>query len=65
MVVLSNVCDIYIYIYLLFRLFIDMHFETDHPMGVGAIMILLFMFYMLKSPEDDQVDGWNFYRLSV
>jgi len=57
MVVLSNVCDIYIYIYLLFRLFIDMHFETDHPMGVGAIMILLFMFYMLKSPEDDQVDG--------
>ena len=51
----SNACVICIFYCLKF--FIDMHFITDHPMTNVAIVILLFIFDVLKSPEDDQVDG--------
>lgn len=46
-----------IYIFYCLKIFIDMNFVSDLPMADVASMILLFMFYMFKSPEDDQVDG--------
>jgi hypothetical protein len=46
-----------IYTFYCLKIFIDMHFVTDHLMANVAIMILLFMFFMFKSPKDEQVDG--------
>jgi hypothetical protein len=46
-----------IYIFCCLKIFVDMHFVTDHPLANVAIVILLFMFYVFKSPEYDQVDG--------
>jgi hypothetical protein len=55
MVVVSNACVIYIFYCI--NIFIDTHYVTDHPMANVAIVILLFIFYVLKSPKDDQADG--------